>query len=52
MGSNGYQPTPVYDETLHCANLKCICNQEKAPYKFRRSEDGTLRCWYCDAKVR
>ena len=44
--------TPVYDETLHCANLKCICNQEKAPYKFRRSEDGTLRCWYCDAKVR
>ena len=44
--------TPVYDDTLHCGNLKCICNQEKAPAKFRRSEDGTLRCWYCDAKVR
>ena len=43
---------PVYDETLHCGNLKCICNQEKAPYKFRRGEDGQLRCWYCDAKVR
>jgi aspartate carbamoyltransferase catalytic subunit len=44
--------TPVYDDTLHCSNLKCICNNEKAPAKFRRGEDGRLRCWYCDAKVR
>jgi len=43
---------PVFDETLRCGNPKCICNLEGAPSKFRRSEGKTLRCWYCDAKVR
>ena len=43
---------PVLDENLHCTNVKCICNNEKAPARFRRSEDGKLRCWYCDAKVK
>ena len=43
---------PVYDSTHRCSNAKCICNHEKAPAKFRRSDNGQLRCWYCDAKVR
>ena len=46
------QDSPVFDETLRCTNSKCICNNEHAPHKFRRGEDGVLRCWYCDSKVR
>ncbi len=41
-----------YDLSLHCTNQKCICNNEKAPHRFRRSDDGTFRCWYCDTKVK
>ncbi|MBQ9399223.1 MAG: aspartate carbamoyltransferase [Bacteroidales bacterium] len=43
---------PVLDPTLHCSNQKCICNTEHAPYKFRKSDNGTYRCWYCDSKIR
>jgi aspartate carbamoyltransferase catalytic subunit len=43
---------PVYDPTLRCTNSKCICNNEHAPHKFRRTDNGTLRCWYCDSKIR
>jgi aspartate carbamoyltransferase catalytic subunit len=43
---------PVYDATLRCTNAKCICNNEHAPHKFRRTDSGTLRCWYCDAKIK
>ncbi len=43
---------PVEDPTLRCGNRKCICNNEHAPHRFRRTEGGTLRCWYCDSKVR
>lgn len=46
------QEEAIFDPTLHCGNSKCICNCEKAPYKFRKADDGTLRCWYCDSKVR
>ena len=46
------QDTAVYDETLHCSNSKCICNNEHAPQKFRLADNGTLRCWYCDHKVK
>ena len=42
----------VTDPTARCTNRKCICNNEKAPHKFRRGDDGVLRCWYCDSKVR
>lgn len=42
----------IIDNTLHCTNSKCICNNEKAPHRFRRSDDGSLRCWYCDTKVK
>jgi len=43
---------PVIDPELRCPNRKCICNNEHAPHKFRRTENGLLRCWYCDSKVR
>ena len=46
------QDEPVIDPTHHCTNSKCICNQEHAPQKFRLSDGGVLRCWYCDSKVR
>ena len=43
---------PVIDPTVRCTNRKCICNNEHAPHKFRRTDTGALRCWYCDSKVR
>ena len=43
---------PVLDATLRCTNPKCICNNEHAPHKFRRTESGVLRCWYCDSKIK
>ena len=43
---------PVVDPELRCPNRKCICNNEHAPHKFRRAENGVLRCWYCDSKVK
>ena len=43
---------PVLDDTLRCTNSKCICNNEHAPHKFRRTESGVLRCWYCDSKIK
>lgn len=42
----------VYDESLRCNNVKCICNNEHVRPKFRSSAGGTLRCWYCDSKVK
>lgn len=44
--------TPIIDNNLHCTNTKCICNNENAPHKFRTGADGSLRCWYCDSKVK
>ena len=46
------QEKPVFDDTRRCTNLKCICNNERAPHKFRKGDDGILRCWYCDSKIR
>ena len=43
---------PVEDPALHCSNVKCITNNEKAPHLLRRCDDGTLRCWYCDSKIK
>ncbi len=43
---------PVIDSTLHCSNLKCICNNEQVQPRFRESGDGVMRCWYCDSKVK
>ena len=44
---------PLLDATLHCSNPKCICNHEKnVQPRFRKSDNGTTRCWYCDSKVK
>ena len=43
---------PVTDPSLRCPNPRCICNNEHAPYRVRRSGSGMLRCWYCDAKAK
>ena len=43
---------PLLDPTLHCSNLKCICNNEKVQPRFRRTASGITRCWYCDSKVK
>lgn len=40
------------DETLRCTNSKCICNHEKVKPLFHRTENGSIRCVYCDSKVR
>jgi aspartate carbamoyltransferase catalytic subunit len=42
----------VDDDTLHCRNAKCICNNEDVKSKFYQSPDGVIRCYYCDSKVR
>lgn len=37
---------------LRCTNPKCICNNEHAPNRFVRTASGTLRCKYCDSKIK
>lgn len=43
---------PVLDPTLYCSNPKCICNNEHVQPRFRATDGGVMRCWYCDAKVK
>ena len=43
---------PITDPTLHCSNAKCICNCEHVQPRFKLGTGGTVRCWYCDSKVR
>ena len=43
---------PIYNPEYRCSNPKCICNNEHAPYKFRRTPAGKIRCWYCDSKIK
>lgn len=42
---------PLFDPELRCPNRKCICNNENAQHKFRRTPEGVTRCWYCDTKI-
>ena len=42
----------VADEGLRCSNVKCICNNEHVKPKFKVSAGGTVRCRYCDSKVK
>ncbi len=42
----------IIDPALRCTNKKCICNNEKVKPRFHISENGTVRCWYCDSKVK
>ena len=42
----------VTDDSLRCTNVKCICNNENVKPKFKLSAGGTVRCRYCDSKVK
>ena len=44
--------TDLYkDSSLQCKNPKCICNHEKVDPLFHKTDDGTVRCAYCDSKI-
>ena len=45
-------PDYFVDRTMHCTNLKCISNVEGADPLFHRLDDGTVRCSYCESKIR
>ena len=36
---------------LHCPNAKCISNHEQVKHLFHKTEDGDIRCVYCDSLV-
>ena len=36
----------------HCSNRNCISTTEDVDTLFHRTEDGTCRCAYCEAKAR
>ena len=42
-----------FESPLHrCSNPKCISNCEGAPRRFKTVDGGSLRCRYCDSKVK
>lgn len=43
---------PFTSNEYHCHNVKCICNHENVKALFHNSSDGTVRCLYCDSKIR
>ena len=50
-------PTPRLDHLLvnndlRCSNRQCISNSEDVDHLFRKTEDGDLRCVYCEARVK
>ncbi len=52
-----FDQTPVFNEEYitddyTCSNRRCISATEDVDPIFRYSEDGTLRCAYCETKVR
>ena len=40
-----------HDRRFRCANMKCICNNENIPHIFKLTENGVVRCAYCDSKA-
>ena len=49
-------PTPRLDHSLvnndlRCSNRQCISNSEDVDHLFRKTEDGDLRCVFCEARV-
>lgn len=39
------------DPGMHCHNPKCISNHESVRPLFHKTEDGDIRCVYCDSKI-
>ena len=44
-------PGRFADPSLRCRNPKCICNHEAVKPLFHTTDDGTVRCVYCDSKI-
>ena len=42
---------PLAEFAGRCTNPKCICNCERVEPRFRRTDEGVVRCAYCDAKI-
>ena len=42
---------PLAESAGRCSNPKCICNCENVEPRFRRTDEGVVRCAYCDAKI-
>ena len=42
---------PLAEFAGRCTNPKCICNCESVEPRFRRTDEGVVRCAYCDAKI-
>ena len=42
---------PSVESAGRCTNPKCICNCENVEPRFRRTDEGVVRCAYCDAKI-
>lgn len=52
-GHTNTEPEGVFeDKNLRCTNVKCICNHENVQHLFHRGVNGTLRCHYCDSKIK
>ncbi len=45
-------PNDVIDETMACANRRCITSTEDVPRDFHLDKSGVMRCSYCESKVR
>ncbi|MBQ9398169.1 MAG: aspartate carbamoyltransferase, partial [Bacteroidales bacterium] len=39
------------DPNLRCTNPKCMCNHEHVTPYFKRTEEGVIRCAYCESKI-
>lgn len=44
-------PEYFEDSSLKCRNPKCISKSEPVRPLFHKSDDGTVRCAYCDNKI-
>lgn len=40
------------DKSVRCTNPKCICNNEHVKPLLTKSDNGVVRCFYCDSKAR
>ena len=45
-------PDHFEDESLKCTNPKCISSHEDVRRLFHKTENGSVRCVYCDSKIK
>ncbi len=39
------------DPSLRCTNPKCMCNHEHVTPYYKRTDEGVVRCAYCESKI-